>query len=583
VLALACGLALAAAVLRWSWRKPWTTRGGDHLLPLLLVIGALSYSFVSLPHDAYRYEGEDVGYAELLSERYGPSDPSEHPPVVRKMSRIHLAAVLVWQGIVSPLAQGDSAASDGKEVAPHRVQDSGQQLFYEPTAPDPPYGWRLTGLALWALAAWFLYGIARSWGAWRSTATAGVGLALTGPAVLFHANCLSDHLAAAVVIVLGLHLQLRRNAEQRLFSRAALLEGVVIVGAAFYTRWTSLFLLGPLILLRLGSTEASVKKRGVHSALLTVGAAVVVLPELPRIFAASAFTVGNMFSSYPAEPGLGLLSARHLLANLRPDVLGAFIEPAGHPAFLILTGLGVAALWRKPPPGGRMTLGIIIATLACVIGLCFTHIHPGSRWLLALSLWLALPLALGLQSLLTLQGRWTHAGRGAAAILLVGAGLGSADGLRDLNEGWFAEAPPAYERAREDLPELPEGDLANTLEAWGNARPLNVIANPTHPWALAAEGHDATHPTRHFTPPVIPWSSAFEERPTLYLIGSGEFSWSTSFQRDYRSQLENLFDHQPLFITGDHIAVLLTSGGSQTEAPPVFRLPSDPAAHGRPR
>jgi len=520
-----------------------------------VLAAGVTFSYSALPHDGYRYDGEDMRFGETLDELQDKQNDLRDPLLNdlggRKMSRLHLAAVLSWQKGV--LTAGKRLGWSLAPRPPLSVENEG--IVYTPSAPDPAYGWRAVGLAIWCLAGWFLYGLARSWGAWRSTAALGVGLALTAPAVLFHANCLSDHLAAAVVIVLGLHLQIRRSTEGQLFSTTGLLEGLVIVGAAFYTRWTSLFLLGPLVLLRLLDGETPLRRRAAHCTALATGAVLLVLPEFPRITAASTSNITNMFSNYPPEPGLGLLSARHLLANLRPSSLAAFLEPAGQPAFVLGIALGAFVLWRSPPQGGRTPLVVLGATVVSIVGICFIHIHPGSRWLLPLALWSALPLALGFQALLTLEERWTWPGRWAAALLLAGTLYGSITGLTDLKDGWFADAPPAYEAARDRLPVVQMKDLQKTLKAWGGGSPINLIASPRQEGTLAPQRTQPGDPVVLYNPPVIPWSRAFDERPTVFFARANDYSWSTSFQRDYLAQSTSCFGLAPIFVAGEYVAL----------------------------
>jgi hypothetical protein len=566
--AIACGLGFAIALATWARRRPVGINTQALLIPLSIVVAGVAFSYLALPHSEYRYEGEDLSFAEAFSELEGGSqqglDPLIGTNVVRKMGRLHLAAVLVWQRFAVSLSESPGAAPMGANP-PLELQ---RHAAYAPTGPDPPYGWRVVGLATWALAAWFLFGLARRWGAGRVAALLGVTLCMSAPALLFHANCLSDHLAAAVVIVLGLHLQLRRLADQSILTGIALVEGIVVLGAAFHTHWTSLFLLAPLALMRLLAPSSSLRARATHIAGLAAGALAIVLPELPRIIEASRSDVTDMFVNYPAEAGLSLLSHKHLFANLSPSSLAAFLSPAGDLAFLILAVIGALALWRDPPPGGRKILAVVAITALGVVVICFAHIHPGSRWLLPVALWLTLLIARGIQALLVLPQRWGVPGRVVAAVLLVGSANSAAHGLQDLRDGWFAEAAPAFELLHTELPNVAPGDLEGLLSEWSQQVPFNLIANPTNERSFSALDTGQSGPLRLYTPPVVTWSRVFSERPTLYLTTRAEYGWSVNFQRDYLSQLESNFTIHPVFTTGDYVAVFVTSS-----TPPTLALP----------
>jgi len=566
-MAILCGLGLGASLLAWARAGSTASAWRDRTIPAVLIVVGVGFSYLALPHSEYRYEGEDVAFAEALSELHEGSQRSADPLVgteaIRKMGRLHLAAILGWQRAAIVLTNHLDW-----EPAPATADRNPEGSHLVPVGPDPPYGWRVVGLATWALAAWFLFGLARRWGAGPSAALLAVALCMSAPALLFQANCLSDHLVAAVVIVLGLHLQLRRLAERSILTGAALAEGLVILGAAFHTHWTSLFLLGPLALMRLLAPSRSLRARATHIAGLGAGALAIVLPELPRMIEASRSDVSNKFVNYPPEGGLGLFSHRHLFANLNPDSLAAFLSPAGESAFLILAVVGAVALWRDPPPGGRRTLAVVAITVLGVVIICFTHIHPGSRWLLPVALWLTLLVARGIQALLALPERWKLAGRVAAGLLVLGAANSAVRGLGDLRDGWFNDDPPAFERLSKELPQVAPGDLEGLLSEWSQRVPLNLIVNPTTQWSLGFLDTGPTGPLRLYTPPLVTWSRAFEERPTLYLTEAAEYGWSLNFRRDYLSQLRSNFKIHPVFTTGDHMAVFVTSS-----SPPALSLP----------
>jgi len=81
--------------------------------------------------------------------------------------------------------------------------------------------------------------------------------------------------------------------------------------------------------------------------------------------------------------------------------------------------------------------------------------------------------------------------------------------------------------------------------------PLNLIVNPTNEWPISDLDTGLGGPLRVYTPPVVTWSAALEERPTLYLTGWAEYGWSVNFQRDYLAQLGCDFTIQPVFTAGN--------------------------------
>jgi hypothetical protein len=207
-----------------------------------------------------------------------------------------------------------------------------------------------------------------------------------------------------------------------------------------------------------------------------------------------------------------------------------------------------------------------------VVVVCFTHIHPGSRWLLPLGLWLTLLIARGLQALLTLPQRWRLAGRIAAALLLLGAGSGALGGMQDLRDGWFADAPPAFEQLRSELPEVAMEDLPQLLSQWSGGATVNLIASPKGRWTLTSQVAGPKDPRVLYNPPVMSWARAFTERPTLYLVGRAEYGWSTNFERDYLTQLSCNFDLQPSFVTGSYVGLVVAS-------PEFPQFPAIPSRH----
>jgi hypothetical protein len=565
-MAVLSGVGLFVFVVFWARTALPEPKWTSVAIPATLIVAGVAFSYLALPHSEYRYEGEDVGYIEgLASFQRGAPPRSGDVLQGRRMGRLHLAAVLGWQQGTGALgrALGLDHSSPTGDPGTVRFVPEDRDSHYVPTGPDPPYGWRVVGLATWALAAWFLFGLARRWGAGRVAALLGVTLCMSAPALLFHANCLSDHLAAAVVIVLGLHLQLRRLADQSILTGIALVEGIVVLGAAFHTHWTSLFLLAPLALMRLLAPSGSLRARATHVAGLTAGALAIVLPELPRIIEASRSNLTGMFINYPAEAGLALLSHKHLFANLSPSSLAAFTAPAGEPAFLILALIGALALWRDPPPGGRKILAVVAITALGVVVICFAHIHPGSRWLLPVALWLTLLIARGIQALLVLPQRWEVPGRVAAGLLVLSAASGAAHGLEDLRGGWFADAPPAYAQLKSELPARAMQDLPQLLSEWSGGPRFNVIANPTKKWSIAPLRAGADDVLVLYTPPIVTWSEVFRARPAVYLVGGAEFGWSTNFQRDYLTQLQANFTLRPAFTVGPFVGFLFTPEGSQ--------------------
>jgi len=547
-----CGAGFVAATIAWFRERSSGGKQLELLLPLSIVAAGLLFSYLALPHDKYRYDGEDVGYTDVLADLHRGAgiiadpmtlDTTETGTMVRKMSRLHLATVLAWHWTLA-------------SISPRFGSEAAVATAGTPEGPDPPDGWRTTSLAPWVIAVLFLFATARSWGAWQSTAALGVGLAFSSPAILFHANCLSDHLIASVVIVLGLHLQIGHLSKGRMCSPYALAEGLVVVGAAFYTHWTSLYLLGPLVLLRILSVETAVRQRIQHTSALVIGSLILVLPELPRMVEASLSDVNNLFANYPPSPGLSLISGRHLFANLSPSSLSAFLAPAGAAAPLLLCIVGAIALWRKPPPGGKRVLVVLASAILLTLAVCFTHIHPGSRWLLPIAMWLSLFLAKGLQTLIEFSGWDQRAGRVVAGLLLLAATWGSVSAMNDLKAGWFSDTPPAYQQARRDLPEVPRGELLHQLERWSSEAGLNVIANPGNVPRLPGQTTTSSPPIRLYTPPVITWSEIFEDRPTLYLASPAEFGWSTSFKRDYLTQLSCSFRLEPVVVSGRLVGLL---------------------------
>jgi len=569
LVALSSGAGLLAALWAWARSRASSWTWPERALVSTIVICGLVFSFLALPHANYRYEGEDLGYIETLNDFGRDLAPTELLLLEQgRMGRLHLALVLAWhRGVAVPLAAA-YAKAQGAETPPasaqRRALPPDRDSYYSPTRPDPAYGWRLVGAATWTLTLAFLFGIARRWGAGPLPAAAGVALAMSAPGILFHANCLSDHLAAGAVIVVGLHLQLRRFANGTLLSRAGLLEGAFVLGAAFHTHWTSLFLLAPLVLLRLLSSSTSTKQRVAHSFGLGLVAMTTVLLELPRVLAASKTAAAGKFANYPAEGGLALLSHKHLLANLRPSLLSEFLAPAGEPAFILLAAIGTLALWLKPPPGGRTVLAVVGGTMTVVLVLCFVHIHPGSRWLLPLNMWMAVLIACGAQALLTLPraGRWP--GRVAAALLLLGTAHSAWSGTQDLKDGWFADAPDSFVELKETLPKVGFDRLADAFVPPSATRPLNVIANPTRRFPIAQELWRPGDGLRLYRPPVVTWSSTFVDHPSVYLVGGADFGWSASFRRDYVAQVRANFGLRPAYVVGPFVAYELSSGTAST-------------------
>jgi len=561
-MSLLCGLLFLVAVVAWARKPSAQLRPTEHLLPLAIVLAAGLFSFIALPHSDYSYDGEDALFVgtleELEEESLWKSDPLLRGTAVRKMGRLHLGAVLAWQAFVLQVAEHRGWDLSHRPVTPLGADGSrvDPDAAYVPLGPDPPYGWRVVGLATWALASWFLFGLARRWGAGPAAALLGVALCMSAPALLFHANCLSDHLAAAVVIVLGLHLQLRRLADQSILTGVALVEGLVILGAAFYTHWTSLFLLVPLALMRLLAPSGSLWARAAHIAGLGTGALVIVLPELPRIVEASQSNLTDIFVNYLPEAGLGLMSYKHLISNLSPGSLAAFLAPAGEPAFIILAVIGACSLWAQPPPGGRKVLAVLGVTVLGVLGICYTHIHPGSRWLLPLTLWMTLLIARGLQTLLTLPQKWRIAGRVAATLVFCLAVRGALSGMTDLKEGWFAEAPPHFALLRSELPHFEASDLPILLAEWSLGTTVNIVAGPVGDWTLAPRVAEPGDQRVLYTPPVLTWTQPFRLRPTIYLAGATDYGWSTRFERDYLAQMESNLNLRPAFVSGPYIGLL---------------------------
>lgn len=557
------GLAFLSALVNWARHQPSRPSRAEFLLPLALTLAAVLFSGLALPGDDYRYDGEDASFAQVLADSAEGSgtglDPLLDNPGGRTMSRIYLAAVLTWQKLVLSFSNQAEGAEPG-------------------LGTDLPFGWRAVGLATWALAAWFLYCVARSWGAGAPASGAGVALGLGAPAVLFHANCLSDHLAAAVVIVVGLHLQLQRISDGRVFTGGALLEALAVLAAGFYTRWTSLFLLAPLVLIRLIAPGGSAKGRIKHLGVLVGGAVIVVLPELPRMLELTTSLASLQFDNYPLEEGLSelsLLSTRHLLANLRPNSVASFLAPAGHPAFLLLSMVGVIALWRHPPPGGRRALAVVLVTMLLVLLLSYAYMHPGSRGLLPVALWLSLFIACGLQALLDLSGRWKWLGRAVAGLLLLSAAHGSTHSLQDLHDGWFPDSSPAFERLKRGLPVVATEDFQRVLADGSGGKTINLIRNieednwmlppgetgsrtSVREWMLPPGEAGSRTSVRVFFPPIVTWSQLFRDNPTVYIIGKSDYGWSTSFQRDYLTQIGCKFDLHPWFVVGPFVAVVVS-------------------------
>jgi len=563
--ALTCGIGTAGAIVAWARARPHSSaRRTDRFLMLIVVVSGILFSYLALPHSEYRYEGEDVSFAEAVTR--GPAEPGDassppsETPAIWKMGRLHFAVTLGWQRIASSISVG--LGWNPSEVEVTETDHSYGPTSYVPEGPDPAYGWRAVGLATWTLAVWFLYGLARRWGVKPMAAAGGVVLALSSPALLFHANILSDHLASAVIIVIGIHLQLRRLADKEILTRAALLEGVVVLGAAFHTHWTSLFLLAPLAMMRLVAPSATMKLRGLHIAGLTTGAIASIAPEFPRMVEASKSDVIDMFVNYPDKTGLALFSQRHLLANLNLRSMDSFLAPAGAPALIGLIVLGAFALWRTPPPGGRKVLGIITVTILGVVVICFSHIHPGSRWLLPVSLWLTLPLARGIQLLLEAEGRWKVPGRLAMALLVVGGSHAAFGGIKDLKDGWFATKPVGFEQLRNELPQVSLSELPTEFFGDSPNHPINIIANPGGEWSGTPRRAMPEDSIAFYNPPVVTWSEAFSHRPTLYLTDGSDFGWSGSFRRDYLTQLRANFGLRPVFASGSFMALALTSEAS---------------------
>ena len=546
--AAAGGVVFLLALAIWALAPARGQTRAELVIPLALALIVATASFLELPGSSYRYGGEDVVYAEVLKEFStrdgGVRDPLVTNPMRRTMSRLHLGVLLVWQEVsfrVSGPQTVQPETSNAPEVEP---------IF----GPDQPMGWRGVGIAIWALLCWFLYGLARRWGIRPGPAGLGVGLCLGAPAVIFHANCLSDHLLGALVIVVGLHLQLRRLENGQLFSPIALGEGIGILAAAFYTRWTSLFLLGPLLLLRLLSDGASRKTRLLHLGALLAGASLLVLPEVPRILKVGQLMTLGQFVDYPASDELSTLatlSTRNLVANLTPRSIAAFLTPAASMPFFILGLLGLITLWRTPPPGGRLAVCTVVVTVVLTVGINYSYMHPGSRTLLPLAFWASLLVARGLQSLWTIRGKRAWLSRAATLLLLFWAVQLSITSLEDLRVGWFPDAHPEFEALRRDLPEIPTGELEATLSRWSGGRVTNVIgASPNGPLFQPVSEGDPARLFRFFASPIVPWSSIFQDDPTVYVTTSDDYTWSANFMREHRIQMESLFEPVPMWRTG---------------------------------
>jgi len=410
------------------------------------------------------------------------------------------------------------------------------------------------------LASWLTYVLARSWGADPVASGVGSVLALSAPCVLEHTNSLWDYLAGGLVLTAALHVQMRRMARDQLLCLAGLVEGLLLVGAAFYTRYTSLILLGPLLAARVVAPGPWFLRLR-HVLGLAGGTLLLVLPELPRmrVLAADQST-SHIYSDYGAEP-VAVMALDNLWSNLNYASLAAFLDPLLGPVAVCLLLVGLWSMWRQAGSSVVRTVGILVgATLVGKVGVSYLNTHPGSRSLFPLFFWAAIPLAYGVRALGARVGRW-HIQRRVLLLALLSAGAyGAWQGQQDLRDNWSEGSSSEFDRWASGVPTLPLDRVVSTLKEWGGGREVQVICNDrVNPLDVALPPDQERGLMRGcFGLPIVTWSARFRDFPTLYITEPDDFVRSLEFRRDYFTQIKSTFALRPVFLFDGRVVFTVT-------------------------
>lgn len=514
-------------------RRDLSSIGCRDLLALLGVAGALlAGSLLALPHELYQYFGHDTQLLGSLRIHSGTEGLPTDPGHLTDSNASRLFFVLTLYGT---------------------------RLF---AAAFPPTSENLTGafqhwlpvsLMIAVLATWLSYTLSRGWGARRWSAALAVAMGALIPPILFHANSLTDHLLAALVTVAAVHLQTRRLVEGRLLTPLGLLEGLAVLGAAFYTRYTGAALLVPLALARLIAPGTSLVRRLAHTAMLGAGLGVLMLPELPRVERISPYLKEHhVFREYGSE-AISLFSFENLIESISIAALADFLPPLGTPVYLFVMALGAWVLWQRGASVERRALSIVLLAFGVIVTVNFMHIHPGTRSVLLLAFFSPLFLAMGLERLTALPEAWPRSGWLMLAALGVGAVLPWVSSMNDLRADWSNELPRRFTEISETVPDLDPQEAAKQVRLWVGKRRINFLVNDSDENEDLQElgsVHDG-HQANYFGQPGVLGSARFVERPTLYFTDPADFRWTTSFRRDYFIRADRAFTLLPAFHIGD--------------------------------
>jgi len=523
------------------------------LLAATLVVG----SIWALPSAQYNYSGHDAQLVESL--RHLSQDPAELPP--------------------DPGVDSGSNTSRLFFGAAAGTTQLYSRLF--PATPNNLSGqfrhWLPLSLLIGVLALWLAYAAARGWGAKRWSAALGVGLVMVSPGFLFHSNCLTDHLLAALVTVAAVHLQARRLIEGRLLTAWGLIEGCALLGAGFYTRYTAAILVIPLALARMWCPRSSLLRRVSHVGGLGLGMGVLMLPELPRIARISPYLQQNhVFTEYDDEV-ISFLSFSNLTDSFSLGALADFLSPLGAPAFLVLVGLGLLTLAGQTTSLGRRALSVLLLSVALIIAVNFMHIHPGTRSVLHVLLLAPVFLAVGLQRAhdsrrVTSVWKWV-----GVTALLAAALFSSLKGTQVLQSDWAGERSMWFDEMASTVPELDaQGGVSQVLQ-WADGKPFNILTNDSgnDPEFLKLGIDQLPEQARYFGQPGILSSRLFVEHPTLYIACAADFRWGTAFRRSYFIRARRGFTLLPSFTIEGKWLVFIA--GPPAAPPTPWRVSSDPS------
>jgi hypothetical protein len=486
----------------------------DIVILLCLAAALLLGSLWGLPTESYTYTGHDAQLLDSL-QQLGASPEFPADPGVdsgSNVSRLFFGITALGTQLYAKAIPGTSSNLTGS--------------FRH---------WLLVTLLIGVLAMWLAYAIARSWGAPRWSAALGVAVGMLGPALFFHSNCLTDHLLAALVTVAAVHLQTRRLVEGRLLTGWALLEGWALVGAGFYTRYTSVIIFVPLALARMWSPKGSLARRTLHTIGLGLGVGLLTVAELPRLARISPELQQNhVFREYGGE-SVSFVSLHNLFSSFSFGSLTDFLSPLGSPGFVLLSVIGVWKLAQGKTSTELRAILLLLLSVFLIVAVNFMHIHPGTRSLLHLFLLAPVVLAIGFEHLF----RAAKFGR-IGGWLLIGGALALTlppwlESNRVLRSDWITGGSVVFDEVAESLPKLTRAQTVRQLHLWADGRQFNILTNDSgNSDAFRAlrlsHGPDQV---RYFGQPAILGSSRFIERPTLYFATTDDFRWSTTFRRDY--------------------------------------------------